>query len=92
MAWRPVVVDVMEAYTNFPGPDFERHINTFYPLAVELLSRDVGIEVRLSLQSFLRRVGEIRFGLEPSATPSQTPTSPGGKGFFERRSSLRTAW
>jgi brefeldin A-inhibited guanine nucleotide-exchange protein len=81
----------MDAYTNFPGPDFERHINTFYPLAVELLSRDVGMEVRISLQGFLRRVGEIRFGLEPSSTPLQTPTSP-GKGFFERRSSLRTAW
>ncbi|KAL8688224.1 MAG: hypothetical protein Q9218_005814, partial [Villophora microphyllina] len=32
-AWRPVVVDVMEGYTHFPREDFEKHIETFYPLA-----------------------------------------------------------
>lgn len=93
MAWRPVVVDAMEAYTNFPEQDFERHISTFYPLAVDLLSRDVGMEVRLTLQAFYRRVGEVRLGLEAAAS-SAIPRSPGtgGKAFFERRSSLRTAW
>ncbi|KAL8726762.1 MAG: hypothetical protein Q9166_006501 [cf. Caloplaca sp. 2 TL-2023] len=41
-AWRPVVVDVLEGYTNFPRDDFEKHIDTFYPLAVELLNREMG--------------------------------------------------
>jgi brefeldin A-inhibited guanine nucleotide-exchange protein len=76
MAWRPVVVDVMEGYTNFPRDAFEKHVETFYPLAVELLSRDLGSEIRLALQSLLRRIGEVRMGMPPFQTPSATPTSP----------------
>ena len=75
-AWRPVVVDVMEGYTHFPRDTFERHVETFYPLGVELLSRDLGHEVRLALQSLLRRIGEVRMGMPPFQTPSATPTSP----------------
>lgn len=81
----------MEAYTNFPKPDFERHVETFYPLCIELLNRDMGTEVRLALQGLLRRVGECRLGMverpggwggagfggmSGGLTPAQTPTSP----------------
>lgn len=76
VAWRPVVVDVMEGYTNFPREGFEKHIDTFYPLAVDLLGRDLGTEIRLALQSLLRRIGEVRMGMAPVQTPLQTPTSP----------------
>ena len=92
VAWRPVVVDVMEGYTNFPRPDFERHVETFYPLAVELLGREMGTEVRMALQALLRRVGEVRMGMLPmAATPLHTPTSPrsAAGSYFSRRSSLR---
>ncbi|KAL8711837.1 MAG: hypothetical protein Q9220_003781 [cf. Caloplaca sp. 1 TL-2023] len=75
-AWRPVVVDVMEGYTNFPHDDFEKHIDTFYPLAVELLNRELGLEIRVGLQALLRRIGEVRFGMPAVHTPAQTPTSP----------------
>ncbi|MCJ1309545.1 guanine nucleotide exchange protein for ADP-robosylation factor [Agyrium rufum] len=64
-AWRPVVVDVMEAYTNFPSQDFETHIETFYPLSVDLLGRELGSEVRIALQGLLRRIGECRMGMPP---------------------------
>lgn len=60
IAWRPVVVDVMEGYTNFPERDFDRHIDTFYPLAVEMLNREPGPDVRIALQNLLRRVGEVK--------------------------------
>lgn len=90
-AWRPVVVDVMEGYIHFPREDFEKHIDTFYPLAVELLNREMGIEIRLALQGLLRRIGEVRFGMEPvlNTTPAQTPTSPRsiGSTYFSRRGS-----
>ncbi|KAH0538322.1 hypothetical protein FGG08_005096 [Glutinoglossum americanum] len=76
MAWRPVVVDVMEGYTNFPREGFEKHIEKFYPLAVDLLCRDLGVDVRLALLGLLRRIGEIRMGMSPAATPT-TPTSSG---------------
>ncbi|KAL9598410.1 MAG: hypothetical protein Q9219_004500 [cf. Caloplaca sp. 3 TL-2023] len=90
-AWRPVVVDVMEGYTNFPREDFEKHIDTFYPLAVELLSRDMGLDIRLGLQALLRRIGEVRFGMVTvqNTTPAQTPTSPTSiaSNYFSRRGS-----
>ena len=87
------MVDVMEGYTNFPTHDFEKHIETFYPLAVELLNRDLGLEVRLALQGLLRRIGEIRMGMVPIQTPVQTPTSPRSlsSAYFGRRTSRGTS-
>ena len=79
----------MEGYTNFPRHDFDKHIETFYPLAVELLNRDLGVEVRLALQALLRRIGEVRMGMAPVQTPVQTPTSPRSisAAYFGRRTS-----
>jgi len=75
IAWRPVVVDVMDGYTNFPLEGFEKHIEVFYPLAVELLSKDLGPEIRVSLQGLLRRTGEVKLGIPPASWP-ETPTTP----------------
>jgi hypothetical protein len=33
-----------------PQDDFNNHIETFYPLGVELLSRDLNPEIRVALQ------------------------------------------
>ena len=88
-AWRPVVVDVMEGYTQFSVADFEKHVETFYPLAVDLLNREMGIEVRAALQGLFRRIGEVRMGMPPAGTPVQTPTSPRSISttYFARRTS-----
>ena len=75
LAWRPVVVDVIEGYTNFPGEGFEKYIEVFYPLGVELLGREMGVEVRMTLQGMFRRVGEVRMGLT-GLMRDTTPTSP----------------
>lgn len=91
-AWRLVVVDVMEGYTNFAREDFERHMETFYPLGVELLNREPGLEIRMALQALLRRIGEIKMGMQPREhTPLQTPTSPrtASGAYFERRRGSR---
>lgn len=91
-AWRPVVVDVMEGYTNFPREDFEKHVETFYPLGVELLTREPGMEVRIALQGLLRRIGEVRMGMPAvAASAPPTPTSPRNASFsyFERRRGSR---
>ena len=89
IAWRPVVVDVMEGYTNFSRVDFEKHVDTFYPLAVDLLNRDLGVEVRVALKGLLARIGEVRMGMAPYHTPVQTPTSPRSMSttYFGRRAS-----
>lgn len=83
------MVDVMEGYTNFPRHDFEKHIETFYPLAVDLLNRELGLEIRQALQSLLRRIGEVRMGMASFPTPVQTPTSPRSlsSAYFGRRAS-----
>ena len=83
----------MEGYTNFPRVDFEKHIETFYALAVDLLNRDMGVEIRLALQGLLRRIGEIRMGMGPVQTPVQTPTSPRSvsSAYFGRRASRATS-
>ncbi|TVY82463.1 Protein transport protein SEC7 [Lachnellula suecica] len=91
IAWRPVVVDVMEGYTNFPREGFEKYIEVFYPLCVGLLSRDMGVEIRMALQGMLRRVGEVKLGL-----PERKPSIPGSptsihsvNPFLSRRMSRR---
>ena len=86
------MVDVIEGYTNFPRDDFEKHIETFYPLGVDLLNREPGMEIRMALQALLRRIGEVRMGLPAVVgTPVQTPTSPrnGSFQYFERRRGSR---
>ncbi|PWY62619.1 guanyl-nucleotide exchange factor [Aspergillus eucalypticola CBS 122712] len=72
VAWRPVVVDVLEGYTNFPSDGFDKHIGTFYPLAVDLLARDLNPEIRISLQSLLRRIGEAKLGIPVGQTSLQS--------------------
>jgi len=64
VAWRPVVVDVLEGYAAFPREAFAAHINNFYPLCVELLNKDLGLELRTALLLVLRRVGEVGLGIE----------------------------
>lgn len=63
VAWRPVVIDVLEGYTNFPKDSFQKHLDTFYPLSVGLLEREVGTELRAALWGMFRRVGEVQFGM-----------------------------
>ncbi|KAJ5080856.1 hypothetical protein N7456_013566 [Penicillium angulare] len=75
VAWRPVVVDVIDGYNSFPQEGFDKNIETFYPLGVELLSRDLNPEIRVSLQALLRRIGEVRLGIAPP-NPLDAPISP----------------
>ncbi|KAK9368666.1 hypothetical protein V1509DRAFT_592614 [Lipomyces kononenkoae] len=58
-AWRPVVVEVIEGYLQFSQEDFARHAEVFYPLGVELLNRDPGADIRVTVQSLFRRIGTV---------------------------------
>lgn len=71
IAWRPVVVDVIDGYTNFPQDTFSKYVETFYPLGIDLLGRDLSPDVRVALQHLLRRVGEVKLGLT-LPTPVET--------------------
>jgi len=86
VAWRPVVIDVLEGYTNFPRDTFDKHIETFFPLGVALLEKEVGTELRGALWGLFRRVGETKFGMAEfrprensiggMSSVGATPTSP----------------
>ena len=93
VAWRPVVIDVLEGYTHFPRDSFAKHIETFYPLAVTILEKEVGADLRAALWGLFRRVGEVKFSMPEYVRPrensiggmssvSATPTSPGPNATF----------
>ncbi|CAK7265697.1 guanine nucleotide exchange protein for ADP-robosylation factor [Sporothrix epigloea] len=63
MAWRPVIVDVLESYAQFPEPAFLEHLADFYPSTIELLGRELSGELRTAIVQVLRRVGEVSLGL-----------------------------
>ena len=50
-------MDVLEGYINFPEADFGRRVDTFYPLAVDLVGRELRRDTRVVLRGLLRRVG-----------------------------------
>jgi hypothetical protein len=57
------VIDVLEGYTSFPREAFEKHVETFYPLAVGLMEKEMGADIRSALCGIFRRVGELKFGM-----------------------------
>ena len=81
----------MEGYTNFPPEDFEKHVDTFYPLGVNLLNREMGLEIRIALQALLKRIGEVRMGMPHDesriTSPLASPRSVSSSYFATRRGS-----
>ncbi|TDZ20193.1 Protein transport protein SEC7 [Colletotrichum orbiculare MAFF 240422] len=64
VAWRPVVVDVLEGYAAFPVEAFSKNIKEFYVMAVDLLAKDLTSDLRAALLLVLRRVGEVGLGID----------------------------
>jgi len=60
VAWTPVVAEVLNGFVNFDDQAFEMYLPALYPLAIDLLSRDMAPELREALQKALRRVGELK--------------------------------
>ncbi|KAH7171472.1 hypothetical protein EDB81DRAFT_852046 [Dactylonectria macrodidyma] len=81
VAWRPVVVDVLEGFVTFPIDAFKSHISDFYPLAVELLTKDLTPDLRNALYLVLRRVGEVGLGIESMGrAPERRTSAPTSRG------------
>ena len=78
-----MVVDTLEGFTNFPRDSFDQHVETFYPLAVGLMEKELNTEMKGALCGLFRRVGEIRMGMQegdlrtPGLTPTTSNASPG---------------
>jgi brefeldin A-inhibited guanine nucleotide-exchange protein len=81
VTWRPVVIDVLEGYTSFASDDFSRHAETFAPLAVGLMGKEVNFELQRTLQGLWMRICEVKLGINMASVPGlegalPTPTTP----------------
>lgn len=88
VTWRPVVIDVLEGYTAFADNEFGKHVETFAPLAVGLMNREMGVELQRAVQGLWQRVCEVNLGLDVKHEHVQPmPTSPRATVFGQRRGS-----
>lgn len=53
------MVEVLDGYLHFSDEDFARHAEVFYPLGVDLLSREPGPQVRPTVQALFKRIGTV---------------------------------
>ncbi|KAG6814203.1 hypothetical protein H0H92_000880 [Tricholoma furcatifolium] len=65
-AWTPVVNEILEGFGRFDDKAFSRYLPAIYPLATDLLSRDLAPEIRQSLRTYFLRVGYVQGMIEAS--------------------------
>ncbi|KDQ64470.1 hypothetical protein JAAARDRAFT_28101 [Jaapia argillacea MUCL 33604] len=65
-AWTPVVAEILEGFCKFDEKSFTRYLPAIYPLATELLSREMAPEIRESVKSYFLRVGYTQRIIERS--------------------------
>ncbi|KZT24537.1 hypothetical protein NEOLEDRAFT_1094323 [Neolentinus lepideus HHB14362 ss-1] len=56
-AWTPVVAEILQGFCRFDDKAFMRWLPAAYPLATDLLSREVPDEIREGLRDYFMRVG-----------------------------------
>lgn len=56
-AWTPVVAEVLQGICSWDDDVLQSHVSVIYPLAVDLLARDVTPEIRESVRSVFHRIG-----------------------------------
>ncbi|KAI0921698.1 hypothetical protein AcV5_000779 [Taiwanofungus camphoratus] len=65
-AWTPVVAEILQGFNRFDDKAFARYLPAIYPLATDLLSRDMSPEIREGLRGYFMRVGYIQGIIERS--------------------------
>ncbi|KAG7096991.1 hypothetical protein E1B28_004386 [Marasmius oreades] len=66
LAWTPVVADILDGFCRFDDKAFARYLPAIYPLAAELLVRELTPDIRQSLKTYFIRVGFAQRIIEPS--------------------------
>ncbi|CAL1701031.1 unnamed protein product [Somion occarium] len=59
-AWTPVVAEILQGFVKFDDKAFTRYLPAIYPLATELLARDMAPEIREGLREYFTRVGYVQ--------------------------------
>ncbi|GLB33776.1 putative sec7 [Lyophyllum shimeji] len=67
VAWTPVVAEILEGFCRFDDKAFSRYLPAIYPLATDLLSREIAPEIRQTLKTYFLRVGYAQGIIEPSS-------------------------
>jgi brefeldin A-inhibited guanine nucleotide-exchange protein len=57
----PVVVRILDEYSGFKEPEFQKNVGEFYPEITGLLSKDLAPELRDAVQRVLTRIGDVVF-------------------------------
>ncbi|KZT57923.1 hypothetical protein CALCODRAFT_517135 [Calocera cornea HHB12733] len=57
ITWSPIVAEILQGFSSLDGADFNLYLSALYPLATDLLARDLTPEVRESLRMVFQRVG-----------------------------------
>ncbi|EIW61429.1 Arf family guanine nucleotide exchange factor SEC7 [Trametes versicolor FP-101664 SS1] len=65
-AWTPVVAEILQGFVRFDDKAFTRYLPAVYPLATDLLSREMAPEIREGLREYFLRVGYIQGIVERS--------------------------
>ncbi|TFK93603.1 Sec7-domain-containing protein [Polyporus arcularius HHB13444] len=65
-AWTPVVAEILQGFVRFDDKAFTRYLPAIYPLATDLLSREMAPEIREGLREYFMRVGYIQGIVEHS--------------------------
>ncbi|KAI0711073.1 hypothetical protein C8T65DRAFT_648070 [Cerioporus squamosus] len=59
-AWTPVVAEILQGFVRFDDKAFTRYLPAIYPLATDLLSREMAPEIREGLREYFKRVGYLQ--------------------------------
>jgi brefeldin A-inhibited guanine nucleotide-exchange protein len=70
-AWRPVILNILTAFSKFDDDNFKRHIQKFYSPAIKLLLQEMSSDMRQAIYEILERTGKL-FGLIDLSAPSES--------------------
>lgn len=59
IAWRPVIVEILQGYYEFDDEDFKEYGTVMYGLIIKILDKSVPSDLRFAIRQFLGRVGEV---------------------------------
>lgn len=56
--WKPVIVEIYQGYTELDDGDFIKFSKLMYYTTLKLLGKNLSLELRLAIKSFLSRIGD----------------------------------
>lgn len=59
IAWRPVIVEILQGYYEFDDEDFREYGTVMYGLVIKILDKSVPSDLRFAIRQFLSRAGEV---------------------------------